>query len=135
MLLANEWGVGQMLWSILWFFLFVMWIWLVISIFADIMRAQDLSGWAKALWTLLIILLPFFGVFIYLIVNGNKMNQRAARAVQEQDEAMQAYIRQAAGSGGGGGTAAELSRLAELHSNGTLSDDEYNAAKAKVLSG
>lgn len=133
MLLAAEWGVGQMLWSILWFFLFVMWIWLVISIFADIMRAQDLSGGAKALWTILIIFLPFFGVFIYLIVNGDKMNERAARAAQEQEDAIQTYIRQAAGSGGG--TADELSRLAELHGNGTLSDDEYNAAKAKVLSG
>ena len=134
-MLAAEWGVGQMLWSILWFFLFVMWIWLVISIFADIIRAQDLSGWAKALWSVLIIFLPFLGVFIYLIVNGDKMNERGAQAIKDQDEAMQAYIRQAAGSGGGGGTAGELASLAELHSNGTLSDDEYNTAKAKVLNG
>lgn len=132
MLLAAEFGLGQMLWSILWFFLFVMWIWLVFSIFADILRAQDQSGWAKALWTLAIIVVPFLGVFIYLIVNGDKMNERADRAAREQEDAVQSYIRSAAG---GGGTAHELARLADLHSSGSLSDAEYDSAKAKVLNG
>lgn len=130
MLLAAEFGLGQMLWSIMWFFLFVMWIWLVFSIFADIIRSQDQSGWAKALWTIVILFVPFLGVFIYLLVNGDKMNARANRAAQEQQDAMQSYIRNAAGSGG---TADELARLADLHSSGSLSDDEYDAAKAKAL--
>ena len=131
MLLANGWGVGQMVWSILWISLFFMWIWLVISIFADIIRADDLSGWSKALWSVFIIFLPFLGVFVYLIVNGGKMNDRNARAARDQEEALRAYVRDAAGTGGG--TATELSRLAELHSNGTLTDEEYASAKAKVL--
>jgi len=130
MLLAAEFGLGQMLWSIMWFFLFVMWIWLVFSIFADIIRSQDQSGWAKALWTIVILFVPFLGVFIYLLVNGDKMNARSNRAAQEQQDAMQSYIRNAAGSGG---TADELARLADLHSSGSLSDDEYDAAKAKAL--
>lgn len=132
MLLAqNDFGVGQVLWSILWFSLFFMWIWLVISIFADIMRAHDMSGWAKAAWLVGIIVVPFLGVFIYLIVNGDDMNRRQTDAVQRQEDAAQSYIRQAAGSGGGTGD--ELAKLAELHGNGTLSDAEYAAAKAKVL--
>ena len=126
-----EFQVGQVLWSIFWFVIFFLWIWLVISIFADIIRADDLSGWSKALWSVFIIFLPFLGVFVYLIVNGGKMNDRNARAAQAQEEAMRAYVRDAAGTGGG--TATELSRLAELHSNGTLTDEEYASAKAKVL--
>jgi hypothetical protein len=132
MLLAeNGFGTGQVLWSILWFFLFFMWIWLVIAVFADIIKAQSMSGWSKAIWTIAIIVLPYLGVFIYLIVNGDDMNRRGAEAAQAQDDAAQAYIRQAAGSGGGAGD--ELAKLAELHSNGKLDDAEYAAAKAKVL--
>jgi len=131
MVFAAEFGTGQVLWSILWFFLFFMWIWLVISIFADIIRAREMSGWAKALWTIAIIFVPFLGVFLYLIVNGNSMNDRAVESAQAQEEAVNAYIRQAAGSGAS--SADELSKLADLHSKGTISDDEYAAAKAKVL--
>ncbi len=129
MLLAQEFGVGQVLWSILWFFLFFMWIWLVITIFADIIRS-DQSGWAKAGWTVLIIFLPFFGVFIYLIVNGSKMSDRAVADAKAQDDAARAYIRDAAG---GKSTSDQLSELAELHKAGTLNDEEYAKAKAKVL--
>ncbi len=129
MLLAQEFGVGQVLWSILWFFLFFMWIWLVITIFADIIRS-DQSGWAKAGWTVLIIFLPFFGVFIYLIVNGGQMSDRAVADAKAQDEAARAYIRDAAGSKS---TSEQLSELAELHKAGTLDDEEYAKAKAKVL--
>jgi len=132
MLLAAEFGTGQVFWSILWFFLFFMWIWLVISIFADIMRAKEMSGWAKALWTIAIILIPFLGVFLYLIVNGDHMNKRNVEAAQAQEDAMQSYIRQAAGSGGG--AADELTKIADLHSKGVLDDAEYAAAKAKILS-
>ena len=131
MLLAAEFGTGQVFWSILWFFLFFMWIWLVISIFADVMRAKDMSGWAKALWTIAIIIVPFLGVFIYLIVNGDNMNRRNTEAAQAQEDAVQSYIRQAAGSGGG--AADELAKLADLHSKGVLDDAEYAAAKAKAL--
>ena len=133
MVFAAEFGTGQVFWSILWFFLFFMWIWLVISIFADIMRAKDMSGWTKALWTIFVIFLPFLGVFVYLIVNGSSMNDRAVEQAKAQDEAIQAYIRNAAGSGGAS-TADELSKLADLHANGTIDDAEYASLKAKLLS-
>ncbi len=129
MLLAAEFGTGQVLWSILWFFLFFMWIWLVITIFADIIRS-DMSGWGKALWSIGIIFLPFLGVFLYLIVNGGDMGARNMEAAQAQDQAVQAYIRDAAGSGN---AADQLDKLASLHDSGKLSDDEYAQAKAKVV--
>ncbi len=133
MLLAAEFGTGQVLWSILWFFIFFLWIWLVITIFADIIRNHEMSGVAKALWSLFIIFIPFLGVFMYLIVNGRSMNERQVKDMQAQQEAMNAYIRQAAGTDGSS-TAGELKHLADLHAAGTLSDEEYAAAKAKVLS-
>jgi len=131
MLFAAEWGTGQVLWSILWFFIFFMWIWLVITIFADIIRNHHMSGWAKALWSLFIIFVPFLGVFVYLIVNGGSMNERAAESARAQQDATNAYIRETAGTGGS--TADELKNLADLHAAGTLSDDEYAKAKAKAL--
>ena len=130
MFLAAEWGTGQVLWSIFWFFLFFLWIWLVITVFVDIMRSDDLSGWGKAAWVIGIILLPYLGVFIYLIVRGGDMAERQVGDAQAADAAQRAYIREAAGSGG---TADELANLSEMHTNGTLSDDEYAQAKAKVL--
>ena len=129
--LAAEFGTGQVLWSIFWFFLFFMWIWLIISIFSDIMRAHNMSGWTKAFWLLLIIFTPYLGVFIYLIANGRKMNERAIQQVQAHQEASNAYIRQVAGTGTS--IADELKNLAELHSAGTLSDDEYAKIKAKII--
>jgi hypothetical protein len=131
MLLAAEFGSGQVLWSIIWFFIFFMWIWLVITIFADIIRNHHMSGWAKALWSLFIIFVPFLGVFVYLIANGGSMNERAVESAQAQQDATNAYIRQTAGTGGS--TADELKNLADLHAAGTLNDDEYAKAKAKAL--
>lgn len=131
MLIAAEWGTGQVFWSILWFFLFMAWLMLLFSIFGDIMRAQSMSGGAKALWTVAIIVLPFLGVFMYLIVNGSDMNDRAARQMQEVNDAREAYIRDVAGSS----STDELAKLADLHSTGKLSDSEYEAAKAKIIAG
>lgn len=128
MLLAAEFGTGQVLWSLLWFFLFVMWISLVFSIFADIMRSE-MSGWSKALWTFGIVFLPFLGVFLYLIVNGDTMGRRSMQAAQAQQDAVDGYIREVATTG----AADELSKIADLHTIGKLTDDEYAAAKAKVL--
>jgi hypothetical protein len=130
MLLAAEFGTGQVLWSILWFFLFVMWISLVFSVFGDIMRSE-MSGWSKALWAFGIVFLPFLGVFLYLIVNGGKMGERSVQAAQVQQDAMDGYIRDVASTG----ASDELSKLADLHTAGKLTDSEYTAAKAKVLAG
>jgi len=79
MMIAAEWGTGQVVWSIFWFYLFFLWIWLVISIFIDIMRNPELSGSGRALWAVLVVFLPFLGVFMYLIVNGTSMHERRGR--------------------------------------------------------
>lgn len=129
MLLA-EFGVGQVLWSLFWIFLWVMWFWLVISIFADIIRDDELSGVSKAIWSIFVIIVPYLGVFVYLIARGSGMGRREMERAQAAEDQFKAYVRQTAGSSG---TADELARLAELHSAGTLSDAEYEAAKAKVL--
>src|SRR3954468_13615790 len=112
MLVAAEWGSGQVFWSMLWFFMFFIWFWLLIIVFADIFRSHDLSGWGKALWTIFVIILPYLGVFVYLIARGHKMSEHAAQAAQAQDAAARAYIQSAAGSGTS--TADELARLADL---------------------
>src|SRR5262245_17802498 len=114
----------------LWFFLFVIWIWILITIFSDIIRSHDLHGGGKALWTIFIILVPFLGCFIYLIARGNKMQERAIEDAKKRDAQMRDYVQ----SVSTGGTAAdELAKLADLHDKGVLTDDEYAAAKAKAL--
>ena len=130
MLLAAEWGVGQVLWSMLWIFLFIMWIWLIFVIFADIVRSDDLSGWGKAIWSVLIIFLPYLGIFAYLIIRGNGMAERQARSARASEAMTQAYIRNAAGTTT---PADELETLSALHAAGKLDDAEYAAAKARVL--
>ena len=130
MLIAAEWGTGQVLWSMLWFFMFVIWIWMIIVIFSDIFRSQDLSGWGKAIWSIFIIFLPFLGIFAYLIARGGGMADRSAQAAQEANAATQAYIRDAAGVST---DADQLAKLADLHASGKISDAEYATAKAKVI--
>jgi hypothetical protein len=128
-----EFGSGQVLWSMLWFFLFFIWIWILITVFADIFRSHDLSGWAKALWVIFVIFLPYLGVFVYLIARGHKMSEHAMEAAKQQDAAMRAYIQDAAGSSGGGSAADELARLADLKAKGVIDDAEFQRLKAKVV--
>ncbi len=132
MAVAAEFGSGQVLWSMLWFFLFFIWIWLLFTVFGDIVRAKSLSGWGKALWTVGIIFLPYLGVFLYLIVNGSDMSRRDEEAARASEEAVQAYIRDAAGTQS---AADELSKLAALHESGALSDAEYAQAKNRAVNG
>ena len=127
--MAAEFGVGQVLWSILWFFLFLIWIVLFFNVVVDVFRSSDLSGVAKALWVIALIVLPYLGVFAYLIVRGDKMHERQAREVRAQETAAQEYIRSVAGAS----PAAELERLDGLRSRGVISDEEFAALKAKVL--
>jgi hypothetical protein len=133
LLLAAEFGTGQVLWSLLWFFLFFVWIMLIFTIFGDIIRSDDMGGWAKAIWSVFIIFLPFLGIFIYLIVRGGGMSERQAAAAQKQNESMQQYIRATAGTDGGTSSADQLAKLADLHASGQLDDAEYATAKAKVI--
>jgi Short C-terminal domain/Phospholipase_D-nuclease N-terminal len=118
--------------TILYFFLFIIWIWLLIMVFIDIFRSHDLGGWAKALWVIFIIVLPFLGVFVYLIARGGKMHERAARDQAQQQQAFDQYVRQTAGTPGDT-TADQLAKLADLKSQGVLSEDEFEAQKAKIL--
>jgi hypothetical protein len=129
--LAAEFGTGQVFWSILWFFLFFVWIMLIFSIFGDIIRSDDMGGAAKAIWSIFIIFVPFLGIFLYLIIRGGSMGERQVKAAKAQDAAMQDYIRSAAGTES---AADQLAKLADLHSAGKLDDAEYAAAKAKVVS-
>ena len=131
MQLAAEFGTGQVFWSILWFFLFFVWIMLIFSIFGDIVRSDDMGGPAKAIWSLFVIFMPFLGIFAYLIIRGGKMSERQLNAAKAQEAAVQDYIRTTAGAGGS--AADELAKLADLHTNGKLDDAEYAAAKAKVV--
>ncbi len=133
MLFAAQFGTGQVLWSILWFFLFFVWIMLIFTIFGDIIRSHDMGGWAKAIWSVFIIFLPFLGIFTYLIVRGGGMGERQLAAAKKQNEAMQAYIQSAASSGSATSAADQLAKLADLHSSGKIDDAEYATAKAKVI--
>jgi ABC-type multidrug transport system fused ATPase/permease subunit len=116
--------------TMLYFFLFVIWIWLLISVFVDIFRSHDMGGGAKALWAIFIIILPFLGVFIYLLVRGGKMHERAQRAAVQQQRQFDDYVRQTAGPSD---TASQLQKLSELRSQGVLTDSEFEAQKAKLL--
>ena len=129
---ADGFGSGQVFLSMLWFFLFFIWIWLLITVFADIFRSQDLSGWGKAAWTIFVVVLPYLGVFVYLIARGHKMHQRAVEDEQTRETQFRQYVQSAAGSNGRS-HADELARLAELHEKGVLNDAEFEQAKAKAL--
>lgn len=130
MLLAAEFGSGQVLWSIFWLFIFVMWIFLIVFIFSDIIRSHDLSGWGKALWSIGIIFFPYIGIFAYLIIRGGSMSERQLKDAKEADAAMQTYIRETTG---GSTDADQLAKLSDLHTSGKLDDAEYSSAKAKVI--
>ena len=125
-----EFGTGQVFWSMLWFFLFFIWIWLLILVFSDIFRSHDLSGWGKALWSIFIIFVPYLGVFVYLIARGHKMQEHAMQQAEQQDAAMRQYVQNVTASRG---AADEIARLADLHAKGVISDAEFQQAKAKAL--
>ncbi len=129
---ASQFGDGQVFVSMLYFFLFFIWIWLLITVFGDIFRSDDLGGWAKALWTIFVILVPYLGVLVYLIARGHKMSARAAAAAQAQDAAMQERIRSIAGTSGTS-AADEVSRLADLRDRGVITDEEFQQGKTKAL--
>ena len=132
MITAWEIDLSGTFFSVLWFFLFFIWIWLLIMIFADIFRSDDLSGWSKALWTIFVIFLPYLGVFVYLIVRGHKMGENAARQQAQQEAAMRSYVQSVAGTGGTS-AADEIARLAELQKHGHITPEEFQAAKANLL--
>ncbi len=118
--------------TMLYFFLFIIWIWLLIMVFMDVFRSHDMGGVAKALWVIFIIVLPFLGVFVYLIARGGKMHERQAQQAADQQKAFDQYVREAAGTSGAD-AASQLAKLADLKSQGVLTDAEFEAQKAKLL--
>ena len=131
MVFGEEWHVGQVFFSMLWFFLFFIWIWLLIIVFGDIFRSHDMGGFAKALWIIFVIVVPFLGVLVYLIARGGSMQERAAERAQQQDQAFQAYVQQAAATSS---TADEVAKLSDLKASGAITEEEFQAGKAKILS-
>ena len=118
--------------SFLWFFLFFIWIWLLIVVFSDIFRSHDLSGWANALWSIFVVILPYLGVFVYLIARGRHMQEHAVSDAKQRDADFRQYVQNAAGTSGGG-AADEITRLADLRDKGVITDAEFQQAKAKAL--
>ncbi len=116
--------------TMLYFFLWILWIFLVFRIIFDIFRSRDLSGWGKAGWLLLVIILPFLGVFIYLLARGGRMHERDVQQARVQDEAFQAYVREAAGTAS---SADQLTKLADLRQRGVIDEAEFTAEKARIL--
>jgi hypothetical protein len=113
-----------------WFFLFVAWIWLLISVYADVFRSDDLGGWGKAFWVLFVLVLPYLGVLVYLIARGGKMQERSVAEAQRAQRATESYIREVAGATS---TADELTKLGQLREQGVLSPTEFEAQKTRLL--
>ena len=128
----NDYPLLNLFWTMLWFFLFVAWIYLLIVVVTDIFSSDDLSGWGKALWVLFVVIVPWLGILVYLIARGDKMSARAASDYQRRDEEMRAYVRDAA-STSGASTADELTKLAALRDSGTITAAEFEQQKAKLL--
>ncbi len=128
--LAAEWGTGQVLLTMLYFYLFFIWIWLLISVFADIFRSREMSGLGKAAWCIFVIALPLLGVLVYLIARGGKMHQHAVQDAQEADAAARAYIREAVSTTPG--PADQVAQLNALKNQGVIDDEEFQRLKAKV---
>jgi hypothetical protein len=122
---------GQVLLAVVEVFLFAAWLMILFVIIGDLFRDHQTSGWGKAAWVLFLIFVPFLAALIYLIARGDGMRERALQQRQETQQQMEAYIRQTAG--GGGSAADELTKLAKLHDEKKLSDEEYERAKAKII--
>ena len=117
-------------WTIFEIFLWVIWFWILITIFIDIFRSRDLSGWGKALWFIFVLIIPLIGVLVYLIVRGGSMHERAVKQAQQQDEQFRTYVQETAGSQS---TADQLAKLADLRDRGVITAEEFDREKAKIL--
>lgn len=132
-MLAYDFPLLGAFFAIFFFFLWVVWIVILFRTIADIFRADDLSGVGKAFWLLFVIVLPYLGVFVYLIARGDGMTQRDIARAQAQEASFRAYVQDAAGGGGGGGVSSELERLAGLKERGVITEEEFAQQKAKLL--
>ncbi|MDQ0750041.1 signal transduction histidine kinase [Streptomyces africanus] len=133
--LAYDYPLLSVFWSMLLFFLWIMWFVLLFRVVVDIFRDDDLSGGAKAGWLAFTILLPFVGVFVYVVARGKNMGRRETSRARAQQEAFDARIREAAGAQGGPSSIDELAKLSEIRARGDITDEEFRRAKELVLTG
>jgi len=129
MLLATDYPFLDILWTMVLFFAWVAWIWIAITVFVDIFRRDDIGGWHKAIWVVFVILVPFLGVLVYLIVQHDGMRERTVKQAQTQQQAFDQYVRETAG-----GPATEIAKAKELLDSGAITQADYDAIKAKALS-
>jgi hypothetical protein len=129
-MLAADYPFLDLLWTMLIFFLWVAWFWLLFTVFADIFRRHDISGWTKALWLIFTICLPFLGVFVYLITQNDGMTQRNLDRARSQQAQFDSYVRETAGAGG---AAAEIDRAKALLDSGAITQAEFDQLKQKAL--
>ncbi|MET9888334.1 SHOCT domain-containing protein [Streptomyces sp. NPDC006430] len=130
----DDYPLLSVFWTMLWFFLWIMWLFLLFKIVTDIFRDHEMSGWGKTGWLIFVILLPFLGVLVYVIARGKSMTQRDIKQAQANEAAMQDYIRRTAGTAPSSRSSVdELSRLTELKNKGALTEDEFQRAKTKLL--
>ena len=127
-MLAADYPFLDVLWTMFIFFLFIIWIWILITVFSDIFRRKDIGGGSKTLWIIFVILLPYLGVFVYLIANHDGMADRNIQQIQKQQEATDAYIKSVAG-----GSAAEIEKAKGLLDSGAITQAEFDAIKQKAL--
>lgn len=121
----------DVLWTLFVIFIWVIWFWLLITVFADVFRRHDIGGGKKTLWLIFVIVVPFLGVFIYLISQSSAMAERNAKQMEAQQAQMDTYVKSVAGSGG---AAAEIEKAKQLLDSGAISQAEYDAIKTKALS-
>jgi hypothetical protein len=128
MFVASDYPLLDVFWTIVIFFSWVIWFWIVITVFADLFRRHDISGWGKAAWIVFVIVLPFLGVLVYLIAQHDGMRERSTKEAQAQQQAFNQYVRDTAG-----GSAAEIAQAKELLDSGAITQAEFDAIKAKAL--
>lgn len=128
---STSYPVLDAFWTIFEIFAFVVWFWLLFVVLTDVFRSRDLSGWAKAGWTVFVLVLPVIGILVYLIARGPSMHERAARQASQQDEAFRSYVQDAARTSPS--SADQLAKLADLRQQGVISADEFEQEKTKVL--
>jgi len=131
--IAADYPFLDVFWTMIIFFCWVAWIWILVLIISDLFRRHDTSGWIKALWIVVLIVLPFLGSLIYLIANGSGMAERRVKDMQVQQAQFDSYVKSVAGNGGGSGHASELAKAKELLDSGAINQEEYDKLKAKVL--
>jgi Short C-terminal domain/Phospholipase_D-nuclease N-terminal len=129
-MLAADYPFLDVLWTMLIFFAWIIWFWLLITVFADLFRRHDIGGGMKTLWIIFVILLPFLGVFVYLISQGRSMAERNVKGIQAQQAQMDAHIKSVAGSGG---AADEIEKAKRLLDSGAITQAEFDGIKAKAL--